>query len=485
MELKKLIEGLIPVYIKGKQERNISRVVYDSRRAVPDSLFVCIDGFKTDGHKFIQSALDNGARTLIVEKDIPQPDEDITVIKVPDSRYALAHVADAFFNHPSTAFNLLGVTGTKGKTTTTYMIKSILEEAGQTVGIIGTVANSIGCEKIPAQRTTPESLDLQEMFDKMKDKGATSVVMEVSSQGLKLNRVAASRFAIGVFTNFSQDHIGPTEHPDMEDYFQSKLMLFSMAGRGLVNMDSPYGQRVLGSSKCPCLTYGINNTADIMARDIITHADRVEFHVETPWFSRGIEVSVPGYFSVYNALAAIGAAGMMKIAPEYIVQGLKEIHIPGRAEVVPTPGKPYTVMIDYAHTPDSLENILSTVKSFVPNRLISVFGCGGDRDRGKRPQMGKISGEIADFTIITSDNPRTEEPAAIIRDIEEGIKQTAGQYIILQDRTEAIRYAMNHAQKGDVIVLAGKGHETYQMFKDKTIHYDEREIVKEILDDLE
>lgn len=484
MKLSELIEGLEILEVKGDIDKDISRVVYDSRRAVPGSLFVCIDGFKTDGHKFIQSALDNGATAFLVEKDVPVLD-NITVIKVPDTRYALAHVSAAYFEHPSKSFTLLGITGTKGKTTITYMIKSILEQAGQTVGLIGTVANIIGSEKIPAQRTTPESLDLQEVFDDMKDKGADTVVMEVSSQGLKLNRVGALTFDIGVFTNLSEDHIGGSEHPDMEDYLKSKIKLFSMSKRGLVNADSEYAKRVLQESKCSCMTFGVLNKADIYAEDIVTYADSVEFVVKTPWFTRPVKVSVPGKFSVYNALAAIGVCGMLGIDAEYIANGLKNIHIPGRAEIVPTPKKPYTVMIDYAHTPDSLKNILSTVKEFVPNRLISVFGCGGDRDRTKRPQMGRISGEIADFTIITSDNPRTEEPMGIIKDIEEGIKQTEGQYIIIQDRTEAIRHAMEIAQKGDIIVLAGKGHETYQIFKDKTIHYDEREIVKEILESME
>lgn len=484
MELTRLIEGLEILNIEGAAKRNISRIVYDSRRAVPESLFVCIDGYKTDGHKFIQSALDNGATTLLVQKNISAP-ENVTVIRVPDTRYALAHVSAAYFNHPSKYFTLLGVTGTKGKTTITYMIKSILEQAGQTVGVIGTVANIIGSEKIPAQRTTPESLELQELFESMKDKGANTVVMEVSSQGLKLNRVAASCFDIGVFTNLSKDHIGGNEHPDMEDYLKSKIKLFSMAARGLVNIDSEYAKRVIDESKCPIMTFGVLNKADIIAQNITTHANGVGFFVKTPWFNCPIEVSVPGAFSVYNALSAIGITGMMGIAPEYIANGLKDIHIPGRAEIVPTPGKSYTVMIDYAHTPDSLRNILSTVKEFVPNRLISVFGCGGDRDRGKRPQMGRISGEIADITIITSDNPRTEEPRSIIKDIEDGIKQTKGQYSIIQDRTDAIRKAMEIAEDGDIIVLAGKGHETYQIFKDKTIHYDEREIVKDILESME
>jgi UDP-N-acetylmuramoyl-L-alanyl-D-glutamate--2,6-diaminopimelate ligase len=484
MELTKLIEGLDILDIQGTTNKQISRIVYDSRRAVPGALFVCVDGFKTDGHKFIQSAIDNGATTFLVQKDVTAID-DITIIKVPDTRYALAHVSAVFFEHPSRDFTLLGITGTKGKTTITYMIKSILEQADQMVGLIGTVANIIGSEKMPAQRTTPESLDLQEVFDNMKYKGADTVVMEVSSQGLKLSRVACSDFDIGVFTNLSEDHIGGDEHPDMEDYLNSKIKLFSLAKRGLVNVDCGYSDRVFESSQCECMTFGISNKADISAQDIVTHADRVEFFVTTPWFSSNVVVSVPGKFSVYNALAAIGVTGMMGIAPEHIVNGLKDIHIPGRAEIVPTPNKPYTVMIDYAHTPDSLRNILQTVKEFVPNRLISVFGCGGDRDRTKRPQMGKISGEIADITLITSDNPRTEEPMDIIKDIEEGIKETDGQYSIIQDRTSAIRHAMKIAQKGDIIVLAGKGHETYQIFKDKTIHYDEREIVKDILESME
>lgn len=484
MELTKLIEGLDILDIQGTTNKQISRIVYDSRRAVPGALFVCVDGFKTDGHKFIQSAIDNGATTFLVQKDVPAID-DITIIKVPDTRYALAHVSAVFFEHPSRDFTLLGITGTKGKTTITYMIKSILEQADQMVGLIGTVANIIGSEKMPAQRTTPESLDLQEVFDNMKYKGADTVVMEVSSQGLKLSRVACSDFDIGVFTNLSEDHIGGDEHPDMEDYLNSKIKLFSLAKRGLVNVDCGYSDRVFESSQCECMTFGISNKADISAQDIVTHADRVEFFVTTPWFSSNVVVSVPGKFSVYNALAAIGVTGMMGIAPEHIVNGLKDIHIPGRAEIVPTPNKPYTVMIDYAHTPDSLRNILQTVKEFVPNRLISVFGCGGDRDRTKRPQMGKISGEIADITLITSDNPRTEESMDIIKDIEEGIKETDGQYSIIQDRTSAIRHAMKIAQKGDIIVLAGKGHETYQIFKDKTIHYDEREIVKDILESME
>ncbi len=481
MLLKDLIRNVEPVEVKGSLDIEIRGVAYDSRKALPGYMFVCIDGFSTDGHKYAQQAVDNGAVVLVVQKDISVIGE-VTIIKVRDSREALAAISAEWFGNPSKGLYFIGITGTKGKTTTTYMVRSILEKAGHTVGLIGTVANCIGTEKIPARRTTPESYDLNEMLEKMKDKGADTVVMEVSSQGLKLHRVSFCDFDIGVFTNFSKDHIGGFEHPDMEDYFKSKLKLFTMCKEGIVNMDSDKAELVIKEAKCPIVTYGIKNQADVMAKNIETHSDSVEFDVVSPWFKEHIKVSVPGYFSVYNALAAISICGLKEVAVEFIKEGLLNVQVPGRAEVVPTPGKPYTVMIDYAHTPESLENILSTVKEFVKGRLISVFGCGGDRDRTKRPLMGEVSGRIADLTIITSDNPRTEEPSQILKDIENGIKNTSGQYLVIEDRTEAIRYAMEHALPGDIIVLSGKGHETYQICKDKTIHYDEREVVEKILE---
>lgn len=483
MLLKDLMERIDALEVRGTLEMEIRGVTYDSRKALPKYLFVCIDGFSTDGHQYAQQAVDNGATVLVVEKEISIIG-DVTIIKVKNTREALANISAEWFGKPSQGMKLLGITGTKGKTTTTYMIRSILEKAGHTVGLIGTVANCIGNEKITARRTTPESYDLQEMFEKMKDKGADTVVMEVSSQGLKLHRVTACDFDIGVFTNFSKDHIGGFEHPDMEDYFVSKQKLFKLCKKGAVNIDSPYAERVIEEAACDILTYSIEKEADIKAQNITTHSDSVEFDVVTPWFKDHFKVSVPGLFSVYNALAAIAVCGMQGIGPEIIKEGLMNVQVPGRAEVVPTPGKPYTVMIDYAHSPDSLENILTTVKGFVRGRLISVFGCGGDRDRSKRPVMGEISGRIADFTVITSDNPRTEEPSKILADIEEGIKNTKGRYTVIEDRTQAIRYAMENAEADDIIVLSGKGHETYQIFKDKTIHYDEREIVENILDEL-
>lgn len=481
MLLRELVSKLHMIDVKGSLDIEIRGVTYDSRKALPKYLFVCIDGFAADGHQYAQPAVDNGATALIVQKNVSVIG-DVTIIRVENTREALAAVSAEWFGNPSKALRLIGVTGTKGKTTTTYMIRSILEKAGSTVGLIGTVANCIGNEKIPARRTTPESYDLQEMFEKMKDKGADTVVMEVSSQGLKLHRASFCDFDIGVFTNFSKDHIGGFEHPDMEDYFRSKQKLFTLCRRGAVNADSLYAERILKEASCEIVTYGIEAKADVYAKNIETHSDSVEFDVVSPWFLERFKVSVPGYFSVYNALAAITVCGMAGIDAETIRKGLVKVHVPGRAEVVSTPGKPYTVMIDYAHTPDSLENILSTVKAFVKGRLISVFGCGGDRDRSKRPMMGEISGRIADLTIITSDNPRTEEPGKILTDIEEGIKKTDGRYLVIEDRTEAIRYAMEHGKAGDVIVLAGKGHETYQIFRDKTIHYDEREIVENLLE---
>lgn len=483
MLLSELIKGLNPAEIKGDKDIEIYDIAYDSRKVKNGSLFVCIEGTVVDGHDYIPQALENGAKALLVQKDVEVP-QGITVVKAENTRYALAHVSDAFYGHPSGRFNLIGVTGTKGKTTITYMIKSILEQEKHKVGLIGTVANMIGDKVLYAERTTPESYDLQSLFSEMLENNVDSVVMEVSSQGLALNRVSCCEFQIGIFTNLTEDHIGPREHKDKEDYFKAKAKLFSMCKKGIVNVDSEYGRRILEMSECELLTYGIENNADITASDIVKHADSVEFNLKSPWMNGRVKVNIPGKFSVYNALAAIGACGLMNISFDSVRAGLEKVNVPGRIETVKI-DKDFTVIIDYAHTPDSLENILTAVKDFTKGRLICVFGCGGDRDRAKRPAMGNISGRIADFTIITSDNPRTEEPLAIVREIEEGIKGTGGKYTTIVDRREAIKYALLNAQPGDVIVLAGKGHETYQTFKDKTIHFDEREVVREILKEID
>ncbi len=477
MVLKDLIKDLEILDVKGDLNLELDGIAYDSRKTKSGSLFVCIEGFKADGHKYIPQAIENGTKALLVQRDVEVP-EGITVVRVKDTRYALASIADIFHKHPSGKFKLIGVTGTKGKTTTTYMIKSILDTYGQKTGLIGTICNKIGNEVLPTDRTTPESYDLQELFGEMLEKKVDSVVMEVSSHALDLHRVSCSEFDIGVFTNLSRDHLD--FHKTFENYLAAKIKLFKMCKKGLVNIDSEYGRQVVDSAECEVLTFGIDNDADIKAVDVVKKQDSVEFKVITPWFTEEIHVNIPGKFSVYNALAAVGSCALMGISFEYIKDGLKSVTVPGRAEVVAT-GTDYTVIIDYAHSPDSLENILATVKGYAPARVISLFGCGGDRDKSKRPIMGEISGKYADFTIITSDNPRTEEPSAIINDIEEGIKKTKAAYITIVDRREAIKYAIQNARPNDIIVLAGKGHETYIMLNDKTIHFDEREVVREIL----
>lgn len=482
MILKKLIEGLEIISVHGSLDLEIENIAYDSRKAKSGSLFVCIEGFMTDGHKFFSSAVENGARAFLVQKEVSVP-EGVTVIKVKDTRFALAFLSDRLFDHPSGKFKLIGVTGTKGKTTITHMIKSILEASGQIVGLVGTLGSRIGEQAIHTERTTPESYDLQALFAEMADKRVDSTVMEVSSQGLELHRVSCCEYNVGVFTNLTQDHISPNEHSSMEEYFNAKLKLFSMCKTGLVNVDSRYGEEVVRKAPCKLFTYGIDNEADIKAENIIAHQDSVEFEAVTPWGRQNVKVSIPGKFSIYNSLAAIGVSCIMGVPFESIARGLENVTVPGRAEVIAT-GQKYTVITDYAHTPDSLENILNTFKVYAEGRLISLFGCGGDRDRSKRPLMGEISGRIADFTIITSDNPRTEEPQAIIDEIEAGMQKTQGKYLKIMDRREAIKYALKNAQPKDIIILAGKGHETYQMFKDKTIHFDEREVVREILDEL-
>jgi len=480
MLLKELVEGLDILEICGDINSDITNIAYDSRKVRNGTLFVCIEGFKVDGHQYIASAIENGVKALLVQKNVSVP-EGITVIRVADTRLALAHVSNAFFENPSDKFTLYGVTGTKGKTTTTFMIKSILERKGQKVGLIGTVANYIGNETIPTERTTPESYDLQALFGDMVEKNVNSVVMEVSSHALELHRVSCCKYDIGVFTNLTQDHLD--FHETFEKYFNAKMKLFKMCDKALINIDSDYGERAREAATAAAskvYTFGINKKADFNAVNIVTNADSVEFDLVSEWGNSHLKVNIPGIFTVYNALAAIGCCILGGVPLEDIRNGLLNTRVPGRAEVVYTDDK-FTVIVDYAHSPDSLENILKTIKDYSTGRVICLFGCGGDRDRTKRSIMGEISGRLADLTIITSDNPRTEEPVNIVRDIEEGIKRTNGAYITIVDRREAIKYSLENSQKGDIILLAGKGHETYQIFKDKTIHFDEREVVLELL----
>ena len=486
MELKRILVGIDDLKAKGSLDIDVNNIESNSKNIKQGDMFIAIKGFNVDGHKYIESAINAGAKVIMVEegcdlKAIKLP-SDVTLIMTKNTREALAKCSCNFYDNPSKKFKLIGVTGTKGKTTTTFMIKEILEKAGHKVGLIGTIATYINGKMITENsRTTPESIELQRTFADMVEKGVEYVVMEVSSQSLKLHRVDGCNFDIVVFTNFSEDHISEKEHPDMKDYFESKLKLFQMCENGIINVDD------LQVTKIPKLfpnsnlmTYGIDNYAEMLAKDITITNTYVDFRVKVSDRNERVKVDIPGRFSVYNALAAISVAKKLGIESRKVLEALADIKVPGRSEMVPN-SKELPIMIDYAHSPESLQNILSAVKSYTRGRVISVFGCGGDRDKGKRPVMGEISGRIADFTFITSDNPRTEDPEEIVNEIEEGIKKTKGNYKVIVDRTEAIKAAIKMANKLDIIVLAGKGHEPYQEINGEKLPYDERIIVKEII----
>ena len=486
MDVKSLLNGIEGLKAKGDLSFDVKGIAHDSRKVEEGYMFIAIKGFETDGHKYISQAIENGAKVLVVEdiSAIKKSDlkDDITLVVAPDTRIAMAKCASNFFGNPSSKFNLIGITGTKGKTTTSFMIKEILEKHGQKVGLIGTVANYIGDKNLgESDRTTPESLELQELFSKMLDAKIDTVVMEVSSQSLKLHRVDGCDFNIGVFTNFSEDHISKNEHPDMEDYFSSKLKLFEMCKYGFINADDFRVNKVKKlAPNCEIKTYGIDNTTDLLAKDITITNSSVDFKVKINGRNERVKVDIPGRFSVYNSLAAISVASKFMVTADEVKDALLEIKVPGRSELVPNK-KGLTIMVDYAHSPESLQSILHATKAYTRGRVISVFGCGGDRDPGKRPIMGEISGNIADYTIITSDNPRTEKPEEIVKQIEAGIKKTKGKYEVVVDRKEAIKKAIDMANKNDIIILAGKGHETYQEINGKKNPFDEREIIRKII----
>lgn len=490
MELKKILLGLEGLKVKGNLELDIKGLAKNSEEVKKGFMFIAIKGFSADGHKYIENAIENGAIAVMVEegcdlKSLKIP-EGVTIIMAKDTREALAICSSNFYKNPSRKFKLIGVTGTKGKTTTTFMIKEILEKAGKKVGLVGTIATYINGKKVKdSDRTTPESLELQEIFSQMADEGVEVVVMEVSSQSLKLHRVDGCEFDIVLFTNFSEDHISPNEHPDMKDYFNSKLKLFEMCKTGLVNVDDLHGAKIPGLfPENNIVTYGIDNFANVLAKDITITNSYVDFKVKITDRNERVKTCIPGRFSVYNSLAAICVAQKFGISPEVIKEALEEVRVPGRSELVDNKLE-IPIMIDYAHSPESLQNILQATKSYTRGKVISVFGCGGDRDSGKRPMMGEISGRIADFTFITSDNPRTEKPEEIVKQIEEGMKKTKGKYTVIVDRTQAIKEAIKMATKRDIIVLAGKGHEPYQEINGVKHSFDERIIVREIIEEIE
>ncbi|MEG2583111.1 MAG: UDP-N-acetylmuramoyl-L-alanyl-D-glutamate--2,6-diaminopimelate ligase [Oscillospiraceae bacterium] len=478
MKLVELLKGIDVKSVSGSTQMSISGICFDSSEIKPGNLFVCIPGFKTDGHKYAPDAIKKGASAIIAERDLG--DIGVTCVIVENARCTLAYLAANFYDYSNAKFKLIGVTGTNGKTTTTYLIKSILEEFGNKVGLIGTNQNMIGDVVIPSKHTTPDSLQLMQLFRTMEDEGATYVVMEVSSHALALDRVAACHFDVGAFTNITQDHLD--FHKTMEDYLKAKGILFDISGTGVINIDDGGGKYLAEHVKCEkMITVGIENDCDIRASEIVLDENGVEFTAEYNGEKRHASLETPGKFSVYNGLTALGCLVATGIDFNKAVDGLRRANgVKGRVEVVDI-NEDYTVIIDYAHTPDGLLNVLNTIKGFAKGRVVTLFGCGGDRDLSKRAKMGKIASELSDFCIVTSDNPRSEDPDSIIKDVLVGVKMGGGEYEVVTNRFAAIEYALDHAKKDDIILLAGKGHETYQILSDTTIHFDEREIVRKLL----
>lgn len=474
MKLKELLAGaeVLGLYADGGMD--IGGVSYDSRNTGAGDIFVAISGYAVDGHAYIGKAVENGAVCVVCER---APEGDIPYVLVKESRRALAVLGINWFGHPAEQMTMTAVTGTNGKTTTTYLLKGILEQAlGAKVGLIGTNQNMIGDEALPTERTTPECFEVQKLFRQMLDAGCTHVVMEVSSHALYEGRVHGIFYDVGIFTNLTQDHLD--FHETMENYCDAKAMLFQNCRKGVYNADDPWSKRLMEHAACEKFSYGQRETADLWAEGIELAADHVAFTAVTKTERVKIKVGIPGGFMVYNTLDVLAAALQLGVPLEKSGEALARLpHVKGRVEVVPTPGRDYTILIDYAHSPDGLKNVLSSVKGFAKGRTVAVFGCGGDRDKTKRPQMGKIAADIADFVVVTSDNPRTEKPHAIIDDILVGMEGTPTPYAVVDDRIEAIHFAMDNAQKDDVIVLCGKGHETYQEVGHEKRHLDEREVV--------
>ena len=480
MKLLELLKDIPVLESNVSMDLEIGQVVYDSRKVTPGCLFVAVTGFAADGNRFIPMALEKGAAVIVTAK---KPEQEVPYVLVPSDRQALALLGCNFYGHPAKSMKMVGVTGTNGKTSVTLLLKHVLEKTlGARVGLIGTTANMIGEEIIPTERTTPESFELQGLFARMRDGGCTHVVMEVSSHAIALDRVGGVRFDAAGFTNLTEDHLD--FHKTMDHYCDTKAELFRRCEKGVINADDSYAQRFLDAAACQVLTTAVAGEGGLKAEKLELRADGIDFTAVMNGEKVPVSLGIPGRFTVYNALTVLGLAVSLGISLEDAAAALADAPgVKGRVEVVPTPGTDYTVLIDYAHTPDGLENVLSSVRGFCRGRLISVFGCGGDRDPIKRPIMGRIGAELSDIAIITSDNPRTEDPEAIIRDITPGADEAGKPYEVVVDRIAAIRHAMELAKKDDIIVLAGKGHETYQEIMGVKHHMDEREIVAQILEE--
>ena len=487
MKVFELVKDFEYEVINGDINREISTLVSDNRKLTKDCVFVCIEGANFDGHGVVNDAFKCNAAAVIVMKNVGVPENiNTAVIKVKDTREALALASAAYFSYPTKEIKVIGVTGTKGKTTTTYLIKSILENAGYKVGLIGTIETIIGDEHIPSKNTTPESYVLQETFRKMADNGIEVCVMEASSQGFLMKRTLGTEFEIGIFTNLEPDHIGPNEHDSFENYMECKSMLFRQCKAGILNADDEHLEGILKGHTCEVFTYGMSENADYRASNVKLFEEKgvlgISFSVNGR-INTDVAIDMPGKFSLYNALTAVSVCSYLGIKEDAIKSALKSAKVKGRIEMVPV-SDDFTLMIDYAHNAMALESLLTTLKEYESGRLVCVFGCGGNRAKSRRFEMGEVSGRLADFTIITSDNPRFEEPLDIIADIVTGIEKTDGEYIKIPDRKEAIKYAIENGRKGDIIVLAGKGHEDYQEIKGVKYPMDERVLISEVLEEL-
>lgn len=481
MKLKQLLTEIDHELLSGSIDQEVIQIDYDSRKVVENGLFVCIPGANVDGHDFIDQVIEKGAKVIVVEREVPLQD-GITYVRVKDARIALALLSCAFFDHPSRKMTVIGLTGTKGKTTTSYMVGSILEKSHKKVGIIGTIGSVVNGQFRKTKNTTPESFELQKLMYEMVESGCEYCVMEVSSQGLMLNRVAGIDFDYGVFTNLSPDHIGKNEHRSFEHYMSCKKMLFQMCKEGIFNKDDQHYQDMITDATCHIHTYSIHESSDLQASDI--HLTKDQGSLGVAFSTQGLindtfVVDIPGEFSVYNSLVAIMICQLLNIETQYIQEALKQVRVKGRVEIIPS-NKPYTVLIDYAHNALSFDSILSTIQAYHPHRIYCVYGAGGKRDVKRRYDVGEIVAKYHAFSILTADNPRGEDVHKICEDIVVGIDRIGGDYVIIEDRKEAIYYALEHAEAGDVILCLGKGHEDYMIYdQEETVPFSEKEIIED------
>ncbi len=485
MKLSKLLDDFSYTVEKGNTDIDITDIIYDSRKIKAGCVFVCIVGSAIDSHSFAADAVKNGAVAVVASKDIDV--DNCTVIKVNNTRYAMACMSAAFFSHPARELTTIGITGTKGKTTTTSMVRSILQSAGIKTGSIGTLGVMYDDKVIKTNNTTPESYDIQMYLRDMVNSGCKAVAIEASSLGLKWHRTSGFCYDYGIFTNFSLDHIADNEHASLEEYKQCKSMLFKNCKVGIVNIDDEKYRDILGVHNCKVESFSFVKDANYTAKDekLVNEPGYLglSFKLLKP-YELTVNVGTPGMFNAYNALAAIAVCSHFKeVKAQHILEGLKQIYVKGRVETIKTPGE-YTLLIDYAHNAISMQNLLNTLREYKPERLICLFGAGGNRAKSRRYEMGEVCGNLADLSVITEDNSRFERVEDIIKDIQKGMLKTKGESIVIPNRKDAIRYCLQNAKKGDIVVLAGKGHEDYQETKGVKYPFDERVIIKEILEDI-